>query len=172
MIPTNDPNPEFGQDSAAGTDSSASADPVIAELQGQIQAEKENALRAHAELENFRKRMRREMDDDRKYSNVQLLQDLLPTLDNLERAIAAGGSSGGPVVDGVKLVLEQTRAVLAKHKCVRIESLGQAFDPNFHQAIGQQPGGDKPSGTILIVAQEGYKVHERVLRPAQVIIAQ
>jgi len=167
MTPINDPTADPPDNLGDAT-----ADPVVAELQAQIQEEKNNVLRAHAELENFRKRMRREMDDDRRYSNLQLLQDLLPTIDNLERAIQAGQSGAGALVDGVKLVLEQSRGVLAKHGCTRIESLGKPFDPNFHQAIGQQPSGDQPSGTILIVAQEGYKLHDRVLRPAQVIIAQ
>jgi molecular chaperone GrpE len=134
---------------------------------------RDRLLRAQAELDNFRKRARRELEEERRYAALPLLGDLLPVLDNIGRAIQAAEKNpeAGSLVEGVKMVAQQLEGVLARHHCVRIEALHQPFDPHLHQAIMQQPSADHPAGAVLHVAQEGYQVHDRVVRPSQVIVS-
>jgi molecular chaperone GrpE len=124
-------------------------------------------------LENVRKRLRKEMDDERKYAETSLLMDLLPVVDNLGRATEAGEKATDvkSLLDGVKLVAQQLDGVLKRHHCVQIPAFGHPFDPNVHQAISRQPSADNAPNTVLIVAQEGYKLHDRVLRPSQVVVS-
>lgn len=132
----------------------------------------DRALRATAELENFRKRAKRELDEERRYALVNVLRDLLPVIDNLERAIQAGEKGEkGPLLEGVKMVAAQWMSVLERYHCTKIAALGQPFDPNFHQAILHQPSADVPAEQIMLVTQDGYRIHDRVLRPAQVIVS-
>lgn len=142
-------------------------------LRQELEAARDRALRVQAELENYRKRARREMEDERRYAQLPLLRDLLPVIDNMGRALQAAEKTpdGAGLLDGVKLVAQQLDGVLARHDCTRIEALHQPFDPHLHQAILQQPSGDYPSGTVLQVTQEGYQLHDRVVRPAQVIVS-
>jgi molecular chaperone GrpE len=145
----------------------------IAELQSQLAESREHVLRAQAELENYRKRVQREMADERRYAVVPLVRDLLPVIDNLERAIEAAEKTGGSegLLAGVKMVLEQLQQVLAQHQCLRIESIGQPFDPQVHQALAQEPSEQYPAGTVSRETQVGYKLHARVIRPAQVFVS-
>jgi molecular chaperone GrpE len=149
------------------------ADEKIAELETQLREANEKALRSHAELENYRKRAQREMADERKYALVPVVDDLLPVVDNLQRAMEAASKTSGSesVIEGVKLVAAQLEAVLAKHGCVRIAAVGLPFDPNQHQAIAQEPSTEHPAGTVTREVQVGYKLHERVIRPAQVFVS-
>jgi molecular chaperone GrpE len=145
----------------------------INKLRADLEDASDRVLRAQAEFENFRKRARREAEDDRRYAALPMLRDLLPVLDNLHRAIAAAektGTSGG-LLDGVKLVAQSLESGFAKHDCKKIEALGKPFDPAFHEAIGQQPSADHEPGTVLLVAQDGYVLHDRVVRPSQVIVS-
>jgi molecular chaperone GrpE len=159
------------------------ADKKIADLEAQLQEANERALRSHAELENFRKRSQRELADERRYAVVPLVRELLPVVDNLQRAIAASqtrsASEGSGSADdgqasllaGVQLVLSQLEAILKAHQCVPIEAVGAPFDPNFHEAIGQEPSDEHPAGTVSRAFQAGYKLHDRVIRPAQVFVS-
>lgn len=143
------------------------------QLREEIAELRDRSLRATAELENFRKRMRREMEDERKYANTGLLRDLLPVVDNVRRAITAAEKTteAAAVTDGFKMVLQQLENVLSQYHCQWIEALHQPFDPHQHAAIGQQPSAEFPPNTVILVAQEGYKLHDRVLRPSQVFIS-
>jgi molecular chaperone GrpE len=145
----------------------------VAKLRSQLAESQENELRTQAELENFRKRARRELDDERRYANVPLLRDLLPVVDNMERAISAAQKTpeASILLEGVRMVAQSLHGVLARHHCKRIEALGKPFDPAVHEAIAQQPSADHPPNTVLLVAHEGYMVHDRVVRPAQVIVS-
>ena len=138
-----------------------------------LEEARDRLLRAQAELDNFRKRARRELEEERRYAALPLLGDLLPVLDNVGRAIQAAekNSEAGSLVEGVKMIAQQLEGVLGRQHCVRIEALHKPFDPHLHQAIMQQPSADHPPGTVLHVAQEGYQVHDRVLRPSQVIVS-
>ena len=128
---------------------------------------------AQAELENFRKRMHRDMEEDRRYAEQALLTDLLPVLDNIGRAIKAAESTAdvNSLLAGVKMVAQQLDGLLAKHHCQRIAADGSEFDPHLHQAISMQPRDDLPPNSVVLVAQEGYQLHDRVLRPSQVIVS-
>jgi molecular chaperone GrpE len=151
----------------------AAATDVVQRLQRELEEARTRLLRSQADLENFRKRTRREFDDERRFANLPLLADLLPVLDNVGRAVQAAekAADGGALLEGVKLVAQQLESVLARHHCTRINAAGSVFDPHLHQAILQQPSIDRPPGTVLMVAQEGYQLHDRVLRPAQVIVS-
>ncbi len=131
------------------------------------------ALRAQAELENFRKRASRELQEERRYANMPLMRDLLPVLDNIDRAIGAAEQNpeSAGLLEGVKMVSEQLRSVLEKHHCLSIPTLHEPFDPNLHQAIQQLPCDEHPPNTVIDVAQSGYQLHERVVRPSQVIVS-
>jgi molecular chaperone GrpE len=150
-----------------------SAEQQIQELKAQVEQAQDRALRAAAELENFRKRTQREMADERRYAIVPLVRDLLPVLDNLERAIAAAQTAegGAALLEGVKLVVTQLEGVLQKYDCVRIATVGTPFDPHQHQAVGQEPSEQFPAGTVTRAVQAGYKLHDRVIRPAQVFVS-
>jgi molecular chaperone GrpE len=150
---------------------------LVDELRRQLAEANDRTLRAQAELENFRKRVRREMEDERRYAALSVIRDLLGVLDNLERAVEAaeksetkGGTSAG-LLDGVKMVVQQFSAVLAQHHCRRIEAVGQPFDPNLHEAVGQEPTEQYPPGTVVRELRSGYLLHDRVLRPSQVLIS-
>ncbi len=142
-------------------------------LRTDLQDANDRVLRAQAELDNYRKRARRELEDERRYAVVPLLHDLLPVLDNMSRAIAAAEKSpdGNGLLEGVKMVSQTLLDVLGRHHCKRIEALRQPFDPAFHEAISQQPSAEYPPNTVMMVVQDGYTLYDRVVRPAQVIVS-
>lgn len=171
---------EFNQDT--GSDEEAAADTVMAQAAStddalgwrqQVAAANDRALRAQAELENYRKRTRKEMEDERRYAQLPLLNDLLPVIDNVGRAIQAAEKSpeGAGLLAGFKMVAQQLDGVLSRHHCQRIDALHKPFDPHLHAAILQQPSREFPPNTVIQVAQEGYQLHDRVLRPSQVIVS-
>ena len=154
----------------------AEVDDPVAELQRQLDEANDRLLRVQAELENYRKRVRREMDDQQRFAQIPIMRDLLPVLDNLERAIEAAdhtqSSDVANLLQGVHLVTSQLKSVLERHNCQMIDAQeGVAFDPNCHEAISQQPSGKHPAGSIMHVTQPGYQVHDRVVRPAQVVVS-
>jgi molecular chaperone GrpE len=165
-------------------DSAAAADALMDQAAGDknddaealrvaLAAAKDRALRTQAELENYRRRMRKEMEDERRYAQLALLSDLLPVLDNVQRAIQAAEKSpdASGLLAGFKMVAQQLDNVLSRHHCTRIDALHKPFDPHLHAAIMQQPSSEYPPNTVLQVAQDGYQLHDRVLRPAQVIVS-
>jgi len=132
------------------------------------------AQRTRAEFENYQKRNQRDRDQERQFMAGQFVLDILPVLDNLERATAAATQAGekGPLVQGVGLVQQQFLDLLKRYGVTRIAAEGQPFDASRHQAIVQQPTADKPANTVLHVVEQGYLLHDRVLRPAKVVVAQ
>jgi molecular chaperone GrpE len=146
---------------------------MVDELRAELDQAKERILRCQAELDNYRKRAAREMDDHRRYANIGLIRDLLPVLDNIQRAIEAAEKStdGSGLLEGVKLVAQQLQGVLERHHCVKIEAQGAPFDPHLHHAILQQPSDEHPANTVIMVTQDGYRLHDRVVRPSQVIVS-
>jgi molecular chaperone GrpE len=131
------------------------------------------ARRTRADFENYQKRMQRDLAQERRYAHGPLAADLLPVLDNLDRATAAAKQAGetGPLVQGVAMVQAQVLDVLRRHGITPIEAQGQPFDPNLHQAVMQQPSNTVPPGTVLQVLEQGYRIHDRVLRPARVVVS-
>jgi molecular chaperone GrpE len=154
------------------------ADPT-AELKAKLEAAEKEAkelkdrwLRAAADLENTRKRTKREIEDAKIDAKFKVLKEMLPVVDNLERAIAhaGGGAEKNPIVEGVQLVLRQFTTAFERLEVTAIDAMGQPFDPNLHEAISQQES-DEPPGTIVQVLQRGYRSGERLLRPALVVVA-
>ena len=139
----------------------------------ELQQAQARALRAQAELENFRKRVRREMDEERKYSQLPLLRDLLAVIDNFDLAMDAlePSENSQGLLQGVKMVGEQLVSVLQQHHCSRIDAESMAFDPNLHEAIAQEANDTIPKGNVIRVAKSGYRLHDRVIRPALVVVS-
>lgn len=164
------PGTEAGNDEAVD-DTEETPEPDIHE---QLEEAQQRALRHQAELENFRKRMRREMEDQQRYSGIPLIRDLLPALDNLRRAVdsAEPTEANDGVLSGVRMVCEQFEGILAKYQCCRIESEGAVFDPNLHEAVVQQPSAEHEAGTVIQEIQAGYRLLDRIVRPSQVMVAQ
>ena len=110
-------------------------------MRAELEAAKDRELRGQAELDNYRKRAAREIDENRRYANLPLLRDLLPVLDNVERAIEAAEKTQdvAALLDGFKMVAQQFEEVLGRHHCQRIEALHLPFDPHVHHAVMQQP---------------------------------
>lgn len=139
----------------------------------ELEQAKDRALRLQAELDNYRKRASRELEDRLKYADMNILRELLPVLDNIQRAIEHAGNSAdqASLLEGFKMVGTQLETVLEKHQCKKIEALHAPFDPNLHHAISQMPSAEYPPNTILVVTQDGYQLHDRVVRPSQVIVS-
>ncbi|HEX5059927.1 MAG TPA: nucleotide exchange factor GrpE [Kofleriaceae bacterium] len=129
-------------------------------------------LRSAADLENTRKRQKRELEDAKFDIKNKVLKEMLPVVDNLERAIehAGGGGEKNPIVEGVQLVLRQFMTAFERLDVTVVDAMGQPFDPNLHEAISQQES-DQPAGTVIQVLQRGYRAGDRLLRPALVVVA-
>lgn len=130
-------------------------------------------LMAQAEAENFRKRMRRDFEDQLTYASVPLVADILEVRDNLLRALEAAenASDSTGLSEGVAMVAKQLDDTLAKYAVREIPAEGELFDPNFHEAISQMPSETHPSGTVAHVALTGFQMHDRVIRPSQVVVS-
>jgi molecular chaperone GrpE len=150
----------------------------ISELQTRAAKADENwerLLRATADFDNFKKRAAREKTEAIHYANFSLLQKLLPILDNFEMALAAAQNAEGDKLaslqSGVAMIQQQLRTVLAENGLEEIDAAGKPFDPNFHEAISQQESAEIPEGNVLQQLRKGYRLKDRLLRPATVIVA-
>ncbi len=145
----------------------------LARVRAELDEAKDRLLRCQAELENYRRRSARELEQERRYAAMPLLRDLLPVWDNVHRAIEAGEQSGRDpaLLEGFKMVAEQLEDVLRRHECLKIEALWQPFDPNLHEAITQQPSEEHPPGTVVGETQTGFRLHDRIVRPSQVLVS-
>jgi molecular chaperone GrpE len=131
-------------------------------------------LRSQAELDNYRKRAQRERQDLLKFGNENILRELLPVIDNLDRAVQHAREVEGEnlgLLEGVEMTLGQFQRVLEKFQVIPFNSLGELFDPARHEAVGQMETGDHPPNAVAQELQKGYLLHERLLRPAMVMIA-
>lgn len=171
-------NPSGPEKNGAGAETPSAAETDT--LQSKLEAAErqrdeylELAKQTRADFENYQKRFQRDLAVERRYAQSPLAADLLPVLDNLERALAAAQQSGekNALVQGVALVQSQLLDVLRRHGITRIEAQGKPFDPNLHQAVMQQPCAETAPQTILQVLEQGYLIHERVLRPARVVVS-
>lgn len=129
--------------------------------------------RTRADFENYQKRIQRDMAQERRFAASPLAMDLLPVIDNLERATAAAkqAKETGPLVQGVAMVQSQLFDTLRRHGITAIEAEGKPFDPHVHQAVMQQPSKAVPPNTVVQVLEQGFLIHDRVLRPARVIVS-
>ncbi|MBM4242666.1 MAG: nucleotide exchange factor GrpE [Deltaproteobacteria bacterium] len=154
----------------------------IAEKASEIEQGKDRLLRERADLENFKRRMQRDKSEALRYASEHLLRDLLPVIDNLERAIdaAAKGAEGESpeqaarvdnLVTGVTMVLHQFAETLGRFGVTRVAAAGQHFDPAHHEAVAHVDTEQHPAGAVVDEHAPGYRLHERLLRPAQVTVA-
>jgi len=136
---------------------------------------RDRLIRLQADFENYRKRVLREREEAYRYGHENLVKDLLGTVDNLERAIEhARGSQGGDaegLLEGVELVHRELLGALAKHGVEEIEAEGVPFDPAVHEAMAQTPSETAPPNTVIQVFEKGYRLRDRLLRPARVVVA-
>lgn len=157
-------------------------DPLLMEAQKALNSKTDECnalndkyLRQAAEFENYKRLAQRDQRDQIKFGNEQLLRELLPVIDNLERAIKAardsdqGGTSA--LVQGVDLTLKQLSGSLAKFGVHAIETIGHVFDPTTHQAVAHVPSDNVPSNHVVEEFQKGYRLHERMLRAAMVSVS-
>lgn len=152
-----------------------SRDDEMTRLRHEVDDANKRTLQAQADAENFRKRMRRDYEDQLKYASVPLVGDILQVRDNLSRAVEAAragddGSSVG-LIEGVAMVAKQLDDALAKHHVHEVPAAGVVFDPNIHEAISQMPSPDVEAGHVAHVAVTGFQMHERIIRPAQVVVS-
>lgn len=145
----------------------------VAALQAERDDYRERLLRSQAELENYRKRSQKELDQERQYRSLPIVRDLLPALDNLQRAVSAAKAAkdAEQLMKGVEMVVQQFEEALARHSVVTIKAVGQPFDPNLHEAIQQAPSKDHPPMTVLHDVEKGYQLYDRVVRPTKVIVS-
>lgn len=141
-------------------------------LRTESEQHRERSLRLAAELENVRRRSARELDSARRYALERFAGELLPVADSLELALASAEDAPESVREGLEMTLRQLRDVFARHHIEGVSPLaGDAFDPEVHEAMATQPSSEAKPDHVLHVVQKGYRLHERLLRPARVIVA-
>jgi molecular chaperone GrpE len=142
-------------------------------FEDQLNAEKDKVLRLSAEFENFKKRKQREIDDFKKFANETVFRQLLSVVDNLERAIgsATDALEETSLLEGVKLTHKELLKLFESFSVKPVEAENQPFDPNFHQAVTHAQNNDVPDNTVTDVLQKGYLLHDRLLRPAMVVVS-
>jgi len=132
-------------------------------------------VRATADFDNFKKRAAREKQDAIRYANEGLLEKLVPVLDNFDAALSAAqnspAGSAQSLQTGVAMIFQQLKKVLTDSGLEEVDATGQAFDPNLHEAVSQQESKEVPEGNVLQQLRKGYKLRERLLRPATVVVA-
>jgi molecular chaperone GrpE len=145
----------------------------LEEAKAEIARVRDQLLRTAADYDNFRKRTRRELDDALKRGREELLRELLPVFDNLERAVVHAGqaSDAKAVADGVGMVLKQFADTLGRIGIKRVPTVGSAFDPTQHEAIQQLETDEHPPGTVVAEVQPGYAMGDKLVRAAMVVVA-
>ena len=162
-----------GDDAGAGSDdlsASAEADVDSQDLAAEVAELRERSMRTLADFENYRKRVQRERADESTYANLHIIREFLIVVDNLERAQVAKGSAED-LQKGVELILQQVHDLISRFGVTRIDSSGQAFDPNLHEAVSRDEEADVAVPTVVEEFQPGYQMYERLLRPAMVRVA-
>jgi len=165
--------------STDATDAEAALTPAqIEDLKAQATKAAEHwdrLVRTTADFDNYKKRAARERQEAVKFANESLMQKLLPVLDNFEAALAAvqsgGADASGSLLTGVTMIQQQLRSALTEAGLEEIEAHGKLFDPNLHEAVSQAESEEHPEGHVMQQLRKGYRVRERLLRPATVIVA-
>jgi len=168
------------QDEAAGRDEAEregaraeaddAAEPTAEELQQRLDELQDKLLRAHAEMDNLRKRSAREIADARKFAIERFATALLDVVDNLERALEVEEGQEQALRDGIKLTLESWHKVMTRFELERFDAVGEEFDAHRHEALSKVPD-EAPEGTIIAQHVAGYTLHGRLIRPAKVLIS-
>lgn len=174
--PSGDTRPEGTPPAAEAAAPSAEELAALRAKAAEADTLRERALRALADLDNLRKRSARERQEAIQYANQSLMERLVPALDNLDMALAAvGGAQGAASVDslrtGIEMVLGQLKGVLREAGLEEIDATGQPFDPTWHEAVSQVESAQVPEGQVLQQLRKGYKLQQRLIRPATVVVA-
>lgn len=145
----------------------------IEQLRAALAESEKRAIVAVADLENFRKRTSKQTQEQIRYAALPLMNDLLESVDNLNRAVESESEneSNASLLQGVKMVSDQILNLLKANHCKPIEAVGVAYDPNIHQAVKMQPSDEFPAHTVMMEMRTGYMLHERVIRPSQVFVS-
>ena len=145
----------------------------ISELQEEAERNHDLYLRSEAEIENIRKRNKKDKEEWVKYANESLIKEILPVMDNLEMAISHSQNENSvqALREGVELTLKGLRDMLVKSGLEEIKAEGEPFDPNFHHAVSEQADENVETGIILLELQRGYTLNKRLIRPAMVIVS-
>jgi molecular chaperone GrpE len=162
--PTHEPP---GSDTSAGT---MTPEAEIEALRAEAKEWRDKYLRQLADFDNYRKRMRQESDATREAVAESLIVSLLPVMDDFDRMLA-GAESNDPMRKGVELIRDKLRAFLEMHGVAMMDARGKPFDPSQHDAIVLKPTGDFPTGIVLDVLRPGYRMKDKVIRHAQVIVS-
>lgn len=146
---------------------------ALGEAEKEVGETRDAMLRMQAEMENLRKRLLRDQERARKFALERVMADLLPVLDSLARAVDAdsGSATVESLLEGKALILKMLDKAMTDHGLVAIDPLGEAFDPEQHEAMTMQPSSDYPENTVMEVLQKGFHLHERLLRPAMVVVS-
>ena len=142
-------------------------------VEEEARASQDRFLRVSAEFENYKKRTRREVDDFRKYANEALIKELLTVVDNLERAVESSSDKceNGQLLEGIDLTLKEILKIFEKFQVKPIMALEHEFDPAVHQAVLQEASDEHAENTVIREFQKGYTIHDRLLRPAMVVVS-
>jgi molecular chaperone GrpE len=168
------PEPEPAEAATGQTAPTADLEqPALAAAVEERDRYRELALRSQADFENYQKRVARDQEQTRKYATQALVGDLLLVVDDLERALdsAKGQNDSAAIFSGLEIVHKHFTDVLARHGVTPLVPIGEVFDPTQHEALMQQPSPDHEPMTVLHVLRKGYTLHDRVVRPAQVVVA-
>jgi len=160
--------PDTGMAAEAGQEA-READPLTAARQEAAEL-KDKLLRAHAEMDNLRKRTAREIEDSRKFAIEKFSIALLDIVDNLERALAVEEGNEAALREGVKLTFDSWHTMMDRFDLKRIDAVGEKFDPHLHEALSQMPS-EEPEGTVIAQHVAGYTLHGRLIRPAKVLVS-
>lgn len=175
-LPPDDDSPDQPASVDGSRDSAPAAavpsDP-LADARAEAARLKEAWMRSAADFDNFRKRSRRELEDARKGGREEILKELLPVFDNLERGIQSAQTAPDvkAVTDGLQMILKQFETTLGRVGIAKVGTIGKSFDPGVHEAIQQVETSDHPAGTIIAEVQPGYVAGERLIRAAMVVVA-
>jgi molecular chaperone GrpE len=162
---------------ASGADAAVTVEALQEQLQQsqqQAAANLDKAIRTMAEMENLKKRVQKDLDDERKYGLAKFAKELLSVLDSLELGLQAANGDSPEIVklrEGSELTIKQFESVFAKFNIETVDPIGQAFNPELHQAMVMQPSATAQPNTVLNVFQKGYVLNGRLLRPAMVVVA-
>jgi molecular chaperone GrpE len=148
-------------------------DTLLTQLQGDLEKFRDLALRSQADFENFRKRAAREKEDAIKYANASFLERLIPILDNFELGLNAARTSAAdsPIFSGMDMVAKQLSDFLTSSGIEPVNAEGRPFDPNLHEAVAQEESAEFAEGVIIRQLRRGYKLRDRLLRPATVVVS-
>ncbi len=148
---------------------------ALQEAQSTVDSQKDSVIRAAAEVDNIRRRAAIDVEKARKFALEKFANELLPVLDNMERALQgtdAEAEATKAIYEGVELTAKSFVSAVEKFGLTQVDPQGETFNPELHQAIGMQPSADFPANTVMMVMQKGYTLNERLLRPAMVMVSQ